>query len=78
MKEKEKEKEKEVIEFPKVHSHGAGIDIGSRDIFVSIDGKECISYKTFTKDYEKCCKYLKEKGIKYRSAVRCILTRRLL
>ncbi|MDR0602836.1 MAG: IS110 family transposase [Bacteroidales bacterium] len=56
-------KEKEVIEFPKVHSHGAGIDIGSRDIFVSIDGKESISFKTFTEDYKKCCKYLKEKGI---------------
>jgi transposase len=52
------------IEFKVVHPHGAGIDIGSRDIFVSVDGEECVSFKTFTEDYGRCCNYLKEKGIR--------------
>jgi transposase len=56
-------KKKEVIAFEVVNFHGAGIDIGSRDIFVSIDGVQAISFKTFTEDYRKCCAYLKENGI---------------
>jgi transposase len=59
-----KEQKKEVIEFEVVNFHGAGIDIGSRDIFVSIDGEQVVSFKTFTEDYRKCCAYLKENGIK--------------
>jgi hypothetical protein len=31
-------REKEVVEFEKANFHGAGINIGSRDIFVSTDG----------------------------------------
>jgi transposase len=53
----------ESIDFIVVNPHGAGIDVGSRDIFVSVDGKQCVSFKTFTEDYEHCCKYLKKKGI---------------
>jgi transposase len=59
-----KEQKKEVIEFEVVNFHGAGIDIGSRDIFVSIDGEQVVGFKTFTEDYRKCCEYLKENGIK--------------
>jgi sarcosine oxidase gamma subunit len=32
-----------VIEFEEVHANGAGIDIGSREIFVSIDGEQAVS-----------------------------------
>jgi transposase len=56
-------KEKEEIRFETVHRHGAGIDIGSRDIFVSTDGESCESFKTFTEDYGCCCSYLKSQGI---------------
>jgi transposase len=59
-----KEQKKEVIEFETVNFHGAGIDIGSRDIFVSVDGKQVVSFKTFTEDCRRCCEYLKESGIK--------------
>jgi len=52
-----------VINFEEIHSNGAGIDIGSREIFVSTDGEEVVKFKTFTGDYHSCCKYLKEKGI---------------
>ncbi|GHV11788.1 IS110 family transposase [Bacteroidia bacterium] len=56
-------KEKQVIEFEVVNFHGAGIDIGSREIFVSVDGVEVVSFKTFTEDYLRCCEYLKSKEI---------------
>jgi transposase len=55
---------KEVIEFEVVNHHGAGIDIGSREIYVSVDGKEVVRFLTFTEDYHTCCAYLKEKGIR--------------
>lgn len=41
----------------------AGIDIGSREVFVSIDGEHVVTFKTFTSDYHLCCKYLKGNGI---------------
>jgi len=28
-----------IINFEEIHANGAGIDIGSREIFVSIDGE---------------------------------------
>ena len=52
------------IKFDEVHANGAGIDIGSREIFVSIDGEQVVKFKTFTSDYHSCCKYLKENGIR--------------
>jgi transposase len=58
-----KPKGKKTIEFEVVNHHGAGIDIGSREIYVSVDGKEVVSFPTFTEDYKRCCTYLKEKGI---------------
>jgi len=54
---------KEFIEFEVVNPHGAGIDIGSREIFVSWNGREVVSFGTFTSDYVKCCNYLKSNGI---------------
>jgi transposase len=59
--------EKEVMEkevrFERIHANGAGIDIGSREIFVSIDGEQVVNFKTFTEDYHNCCRYLKANGI---------------
>jgi transposase len=55
--------EKQVVEFRVVNFHGAGIDIGSREIYVSIDGEQVVSFKTFTEDYRQCCEYLKSNGI---------------
>lgn len=52
-----------IINFEEINSHGAGIDIGSREIFVSIDGEQVVRFQTFTADYRLCCKYLKEHGI---------------
>ena len=54
---------KEVIEFEVINFHGAGIYIGSRDIYVSPDGIQVVSFKTFTEDYQRCCDYLKTQGI---------------
>jgi transposase len=52
-----------VIQFEEIHANGAGIDIGSRGVFVSIDGEQVVNFKTFTSDYQLCCKYLKDNGI---------------
>jgi len=52
-----------VIKFDEIHANGAGIDIGSREIFVSIDGEQVVKFGTFTSDYRSCCQYLKENGI---------------
>jgi transposase len=57
-------KKKTEVRFEVVNLHGAGIDIGSRDIFVSIDGEQVVSFKTFTEDYHQCCAYLLENGIR--------------
>jgi len=54
---------KETI-FETVHEKVAGIDIGAEKIFVSPDGKEVVSFDTFTSSYHECAAYLKEKGIK--------------
>jgi len=52
-----------VINFDQIHAHGAGIDVGAKEIFVSIDGEQVVSFKPFTDDYHQCCRYLKEHGI---------------
>ena len=54
---------KRFIEFEVVHSHCAGIDIGSREIFVCCNGIDVVSFGTFTSDYVHCCNYLKDNGI---------------
>jgi transposase len=51
------------VKFEKVNANGAGIDIGSREIFVSTDGEQVVKFGTFTSDYHACCRYLKEHGI---------------
>jgi transposase len=52
-----------VVQFEEIHAKGAGIDIGSKEIYVSIDGEEVVNFGTFTSDYHACCKYLKANGI---------------
>jgi transposase len=49
--------------FETVNPHSAGIDLGSMDFFVSMDGITAHSYKTFTADYLKCIEDLKAKKI---------------
>lgn len=43
----------------KIHRNSAGIDIGSRKVFVAIEGKEVLSFETFTSDFIKLSAYLK-------------------
>lgn len=52
-----------IVNFSQVRSNGAGIDIGSREIFVSIDGVSAVSFPTYTADYRQCCNYLLSHGI---------------
>jgi len=52
-----------LINFEQIHAHGAGIDVGAKNIFVSIDGEQVVNFETFTEDYRRCCRYLKENGI---------------
>ena len=60
-----------LINFEQIHAHGAGIDVGAKNIFactarstrVSIDGEQVVNFETFTADYHRCCHYLKENGI---------------
>ena len=32
-----------VINFDQIHAHCAGIDVGAKEIFVSIDGEQAVS-----------------------------------
>jgi transposase len=48
----------------KLHEHAAGIDIGSRKIYVGLEGKEVVSFETFTSDFIKASDYLKGNNIK--------------
>lgn len=48
----------------KLHEHAAGIDIGSRKIYLGLEGKDVVSFETFTSDFIKASDYLKEKNIK--------------
>lgn len=50
--------------FETVHEDVAGIDIGAEKIFVSPDGKEVVSFETFSSSYRACAEYLLSKGIK--------------
>lgn len=53
-----------VTVFETVHPKAAGIDIGAKKIFVSVDGKEVVSFDTFTSGYYQCAEYLQEKSCK--------------
>lgn len=48
----------------KIRKDSAGIDIGSKKVFVSIEGQEVKSFYTFTEDFEKLRDYLFENDIK--------------
>ena len=54
---------KETTVFEVMNPHGAGIDVGSEKVFVSIDGSTVVNFETFTADYKRCVNYLKENGI---------------
>lgn len=47
----------------KIHRNAAGIDIGSRKVFVAIEGKEVVSFETFTSDFMRLSAYLKENHV---------------
>jgi transposase len=47
-----------------IHPHAAGIDIGSRKIFVALAGEEPCSFDTFTAGFEAAGAYLRERGVK--------------
>lgn len=51
-----------VTVFETIYEHAAGIDIGAEKIFVSVDGREVVSFNTFTSDYYRCAEYLRQKG----------------
>lgn len=43
--------------------NAAGIDIGAGKIFIGLEGKEVVSYTTFTSDFRAASHFLKEHGI---------------
>ena len=48
-----------------VNYNTAGIDIGSRKIFIGIAGKPAQSFGTFTDDFLQAVTYLKENNISF-------------
>jgi transposase len=52
------------MNMEKIRKDSAGIDIGSKKVFVSIEGQEVKSFYTFTEDFEKLRDYLFENDIK--------------
>jgi transposase len=48
----------------KIREKAAGIDIGSKKVFIAIEGQEVRSFYTFTEDFEKLRDYLFENDIK--------------
>lgn len=47
----------------RIRENAAGIDIGARKVFVSVEGKEVKCFFTFTEDFEKLRDYLLENAI---------------
>ena len=47
-----------------IKQHAAGIDIGSRKIFVAVPNLPVKSFDTFTSSFQSAVKYLKENKIK--------------
>ncbi len=43
----------------RIFKNAAGIDIGSRKVFVAIEGKDVVSFETFTSDFNNLSDYLK-------------------
>ena len=48
----------------KLHLNAAGIDIGAKKVFVSVEGQEVVSFYTFTEDFEKLNEYLHKQKVK--------------
>ncbi|QBR10770.1 IS110 family transposase [Sphingobacterium sp. CZ-2] len=46
-----------------IHDHAAGIDIGSRRIFISVQGQEVVSFATFTRNFREALDYLLSHGV---------------
>ena len=46
-----------------INEHAAGIDIGSREIFIALPNKEVKSFSTFTSSFISAVEYLKANGI---------------
>ncbi|WP_343851202.1 IS110 family transposase [Algoriphagus jejuensis] len=47
----------------KIHLHSAGIDIGSRSIYIGVEGKPVRSFGTFTSEFHQAVDYLRENGV---------------
>ena len=47
----------------KIHRNAAGIDLGSRKVFVGLEGAEVVSFGTFTSDFYLLSDFLKEKKV---------------
>lgn len=47
----------------KIHSNAAGIDIGAAKIFIGLEGKEVVSFGTFTADFRDASRFLKDHGV---------------
>ena len=47
----------------KINLHSAGIDIGSRSIYIDIEGEEVVSFGTFTSEFKKASTYLQGHGV---------------
>lgn len=47
----------------KIHPHAAGIDIGSEKVFVGLEEKDAVSFRTFTSEYARLVSYLVENQI---------------
>jgi transposase len=50
--------------FKVLNDHAAGIDIGSREIFIALPSGEIKSFGTFTSDFHSAVEYLKTNNIK--------------
>jgi transposase len=54
---------KSMSNFEKINPHAAGIDLGSEQIFVSVDGETVCSFGTFTPDVQELKQYLLESKV---------------
>lgn len=47
----------------KIRKNASGIDIGAKQVFVSVEGCPVLAFDTFTEDFESLASYLHSKGI---------------
>lgn len=48
----------------KLRENAAGIDIGAKRIFIATEGKEVVSFETFTSDFERAIAYLSNEKVR--------------